>query len=237
MAKVIISWAQLQAPAGPRRAVVSWAQLLLPTPAPKAVISWAQLQFPAPGVTTGTGQGADELASFTDAADAAQIFAASAPETVTVTATQDASVVSSNPQIILAGVQEQAPIFDDMSAASVLPSGLALNYPNLPQWDGTKLVVRSGMMERIATNGQVRMRALQSKAKLDPTVVHGFLSQAQRQELIDFYNKFRTVSFTFTAQEDGVPRLCYFAGANPYQIEPIAGMPNTYNATVYLREA
>lgn len=108
-------------------------------------------------------------------------------------------------------------------------------YPSLDQWDGTKLVPRAGVIERMATNGTVRLRALQSGPKYDPTVVHGLLSATDRTTLLNFYTANRTTSFTFTATEDGVARTCVFA-ANPYQIEPVPGMSNTYKATVFLRE-
>lgn len=105
-----------------------------------------------------------------------------------------------------------------------------------PQWQGTRLVPRAGVLERIATNGAVRLRALYSAVKYDPVIVHGFMTAAQRTALLNFYAANRTATFTFTATEDGVTRTCVFA-ANPFTIEPMPDNASLFQATVNLREA
>jgi hypothetical protein len=109
------------------------------------------------------------------------------------------------------------------------------SYPSFPQWDGTRLVPRSGRIVRKASNGAVRIRELQSADKLDPTVVHGLLSSADRTTLLAFYAANRATSFTFTAAEDGSTRTCVFADP-PYQIDPLPGTSSSFKATVYLLE-
>ena len=108
-------------------------------------------------------------------------------------------------------------------------------YPALAQWDGTKLTPRTGLKERIASNGSVRMRATQSVVKMDPTVFHGFMTSTDRQTLIDFVANNLGVAFAFTGTEDGILRTCVFQ-PNAYQIEPLAGSSATFKATVYMRE-
>ena len=110
------------------------------------------------------------------------------------------------------------------------------SYPSLGQWEGTKLVPRSGRIVRKASNGAVRVRLLQSATKYDPTVVHGLLSAADRSTLLAFYAANMATSFIFTATEDGSTRTCVFADP-PFLIEPLPGTSSSYKATVYLLEA
>jgi hypothetical protein len=110
---------------------------------------------------------------------------------------------------------------------------MANAYPALPQWVGTLYNPRFGIQERIATNGAVRLRVLQSAAKYDITLYHGMLTQTQRDTLVTFYNANRLLTITVTPVEDGVLRTCVFA-AQGYKIEPLDS--GLYRATVYLRQ-
>jgi hypothetical protein len=89
-------------------------------------------------------------------------------------------------------------------------------------------------MERTASNGAGRPRALQSATKYDPVINITFMTQTQRNALVAFYTANRAATFTFTADEDGVQRTCYFAPV-PYSIEPLGG--KLYKGVVYLKEA
>lgn len=103
---------------------------------------------------------------------------------------------------------------------------------NLPQWEGTSLKPRAGILERTATNGMVRLRALQSETKYDPTVVHGMVSPAQLTAFKAFYELNRTRVFEFTAAEDGVLREVVFS-SKAFDVTPINGM---FKLTVYMME-
>lgn len=92
-----------------------------------------------------------------------------------------------------------------------------------PQCEGTKLVPRTGIIERIATNGAVRVRALQSADKLDPVVDHGTVTLTQLNAFKTFYSTNRTTPFYFTAIEDGVQRTCLFRADRPYDVTPQPG--------------
>lgn len=86
-------------------------------------------------------------------------------------------------------------------------------------WLGSKVTPRTGVVERVATNGTVRVRSLQSGVKYDYTVVHGSLSKANVDAFKTFYATNRLLSFFFTALEDNVQRTVMFA-ANPYEVTP-----------------
>lgn len=107
----------------------------------------------------------------------------------------------------------------------------ATNMPK--QAAGTRLVPRSGIIERMASNGAVRLRALQSATKYDPVIEYAAITQVQRDALLTFYTANRSLSFTFTAIEDGVTRTCVFA-PTPFTITTLGA--SFYRATVYLRE-
>jgi len=106
-------------------------------------------------------------------------------------------------------------------------------FPTLDQWVGTKYTPRFGMQERLASNGAVRLRALQSAPKFDITVVFSLVTQANHDLITAFYTANRTAPFLFTATEDGVQRIVVFA-ANAYNIEPLDS--SLYKITMYLRE-
>ena len=106
-------------------------------------------------------------------------------------------------------------------------------YPTLPQVDGTALVPRTGVMERIATNGAVRSRAYQSADKNDAQIDHGLLTSAQLATFKSFYAAHRAVEFFWTAAEDGVQRVCTFVGGSPYSVTPSGGL---FQLRVNLRE-
>jgi hypothetical protein len=114
------------------------------------------------------------------------------------------------------------------------------DYPSIAQTEGTVAQPRTFAIERYATNGAFRLRYIGSRRKCDITVVHALASGADRRALLDFYDSTRTDahridSFTFTAAEDGARYTCIFA-PTPFEIEPVAGMVDTYNITVYLHE-
>lgn len=102
------------------------------------------------------------------------------------------------------------------------------------QWLGTELQPRTGVIERVASNGKVRMRSTQSADKVDAVVVHATLTQSQIAEFKSFRNANRVGTFLFTGIEDGVQRTVAFAGQTPYKVE---GTPDgLWQLTVYLRE-
>ena len=111
-------------------------------------------------------------------------------------------------------------------------------YPSLPQCEGTKLVPRTGGIERIATNGAIRMRFLQSADKNDPVIDHGVVTLSQLATFKAFYAANRTVTFYYTAIEDGVQRTCMFKPGGPYDITPAPGPSGVIMAhlVVNLRE-
>jgi len=106
-------------------------------------------------------------------------------------------------------------------------------YPSLPQWIGTRLQQRTGIIERIASNGAVRLRALQSANKSDPVVVHGLLNATQLSTFKTFYTNNRAIPFYFTSVEDGIQRTCVFA-AQGYEVSTNEG--GFYSIVVYMRE-
>jgi len=114
-----------------------------------------------------------------------------------------------------------------------MPDYTNYNSMAMPQWVGTVLVPRTGMLQRIASNGTVRLRAMQSVIKRDPTVFHGVLTLAQRNALVDFHVHTWNASFFFTATEDSVQRTVCWA-PKPYDIKPNA--QGNYEATCYLVE-
>ena len=108
-------------------------------------------------------------------------------------------------------------------------------YPSLPQAAGTRLVPRSGVRLRYATNGAVRGRALSSAPRYDPTVVHKGLTLAQWQSLKDFYEANRAIVITFAyAAIESISLNCVFA-ERPFDVEPQLG--DFFNVTVYLVQA
>jgi len=106
-------------------------------------------------------------------------------------------------------------------------------YPAFPQWVGTKFTPRFGIQERIATNGAVRLRSLQTSPKFDITLLHGILDQDDRDTLVQFYQDNRTSTVLVNVAEDGSQRTMVFAGAG-YQIEGLDS--GLYKATVFFRE-
>jgi hypothetical protein len=102
-----------------------------------------------------------------------------------------------------------------------------------PQCEGTKLVPRTGIMERVASNGKVRLRAKQSANKYDPIINHGVVTATQLSAFKAFYLTNRTATFTFTANEDGVQRTCVFS-PEPFDVDPMPGQQ--YKLVVRMRE-
>lgn len=103
------------------------------------------------------------------------------------------------------------------------------------QWQGTELNPRTGVVERTATNGSVRMRSLQSVVKYDPVCVHGMLTKTDVDNFKAFYAANRLVPFLYTANEDGIQRTVMFAGATPFKCVPASDLVN-WSLTVYMRE-
>lgn len=119
---------------------------------------------------------------------------------------------------------------------------MTIDYTNydslgLNQWEGSELELRDGVMERIATNGKVRTRALQSDTKYDPVVEHGMLTNAQVDDFLSFYNGVgqggRTRTFLFTSTEDSVQRTVVFRPGRPYRLR--RRRDGLHTLTVYLR--
>lgn len=108
-------------------------------------------------------------------------------------------------------------------------------YPITAQSGQTRVMRRQSMIERFATNGTVRLRRLHSRVRHDIVVMHDMLSAADRATLLTFYSNNDVYPFQFTAAEDGSSYVCRFAPM-PFDIEPIAGLPDYYQAAVYLRE-
>jgi hypothetical protein len=86
----------------------------------------------------------------------------------------------------------------------------------------------------MASNGKVRLRDMQSADKYDITIHHGPCTEAQRQTLMTFYTTNRSLAVTFTADEDGVARSCYFADP-PYTVDPLGN--SLFAITVNLTQA
>lgn len=101
------------------------------------------------------------------------------------------------------------------------------------QWLGTKLTPRTGMIERVATNGAVRMRSTQAAPKYDMTLMHGFLSASQVAGLRTFYARNWLKPVLVTCVDDNVQRTMLFA-PNPFDVVP--NVDNLWAVTVYFRE-
>lgn len=112
------------------------------------------------------------------------------------------------------------------------------SYPtDLPQCEGTRLVPRSGIRVRIASNGTARARALSSAMRYDPIIVHKGLTLTQLQELLAFHESNRGVAFTLTYQPESSTLTCLFAD-KPIDYQPmLAGGGQRFNATVYMVQA
>lgn len=96
------------------------------------------------------------------------------------------------------------------------------NYPPLPQIEGnTKPAPRSGIRPRVASNGNVRLRALQSATKNDWVIDHGVLTDAQWATLLAFYNSHRTDAFILTLEKDSSTLVCVFNPDSPYDAQPM----------------
>jgi hypothetical protein len=141
------------------------------------------------------------------------------------------------------GQPQTRPAMGWMAGANAIVHGVALRtpsgyslYPRLPQWEGTRLVARTGVMARLAGNNVYRTRALQETIKRDPIIVHRMLSASERKQLLDFYTLMRTMPFYFISDEDGVQRTCAF-GADGIDLRPESvDYPGRWVATVQLRE-
>lgn len=108
------------------------------------------------------------------------------------------------------------------SATSIIlpPEEVTGEYPDLPQKEGTKMEPRTGKIPRRSSSGKTRMRNLQSKDKMDITVVHGVLTPAQYATFMAFYAARRDTTFTFVFNNDGVSRTCMFA-PTPFAAQPL----------------
>lgn len=105
------------------------------------------------------------------------------------------------------------------------------NDLNLPQWDGTRIVPRTGVMARMASNGAIRLRSKHSM-KNDIEMFHGSLTLVQKDAFLNFYNANRVHAFTVTTNEDSTTRTCVFAEKG-YNITPKEG---AYDLKVYMLE-
>lgn len=103
-----------------------------------------------------------------------------------------------------------------------MPNNYNSISPALPQCEGTRLVPRTGILRRTATNGGTRLRATQSANKHDPVVVHGRLSSTQVSALLAFYSANRAIPFYFTII-NGSQQTVVFSPDNPYDIKPVPG--------------
>lgn len=102
------------------------------------------------------------------------------------------------------------------------------------QWVGTKFTPRFGRKVRNASNGDTRVRLLQSTPKYDMQVFYGHITQAQRDVLEQFYLNNFDQPVLFTPEEDGIQRT-YLFGETPYEMSYNAN--GGYSATVFLIEA
>lgn len=102
---------------------------------------------------------------------------------------------------------------------------------NLPQWEGSKLTPRTGVMPRMASNGAVRLRRMHQK-KVDIQLFHGGLTLAEKDALVTFYDVNAVIPFTVTTAEDSITRTCVFAPKG-YEITPKNG---AYDVMVYMLE-
>lgn len=100
--------------------------------------------------------------------------------------------------------------------------GLPDSYPAIPQREGTKFTLRTGILMRRASNGATRLRALQSMVKRDILIDHGACTEAEYLQLMAFYAQYQLQSFSFTAWEDDVTRTCVFAPV-PFDVDPQNG--------------
>lgn len=108
-------------------------------------------------------------------------------------------------------------------------------YPSLPQAQGTKLVERTGMLLRTATNGKSRPRALTSGPLYDPVLIHPLITQAELDTLKAFRLANRGSEFDVLYQPENQTIACYFSdkplGVDPV---PIGGGVALFNVTVTL---
>lgn len=108
-------------------------------------------------------------------------------------------------------------------------------YPSLPQCDGTKLVPRSGVHVRIASNGTARARALSTAMRFDPIVTHKGIALADLQNLLAFEEANRGIAFTLNYVPEGASLTCLFADkAFDYAPVMIAGGQVAFNVTAYM---
>lgn len=117
---------------------------------------------------------------------------------------------------------------------------MAVDYTNynslaIQESEGTQFLLRTGVMDRVATNGGSRSRGLQSGTKYDLQIFYKKLTQAQRDAIVDFYTHNRLSTFHATPSEDGVQRTYSFVGVKPHDIKPGTN-GRVFTGSVYFRE-
>ncbi len=113
------------------------------------------------------------------------------------------------------------------------------NYPSYPQAEGTKLVVRSGIRLRMASNGLVRARALQSVSFHDVVIVHKNLMLADVDIIKTFHENNRGVDVAVTLVPYGGLALTCVFDTPPYQEEPqlLSAGQALFTMTVNLKQS
>lgn len=112
-------------------------------------------------------------------------------------------------------------------------------YPSLPQAEGTKLVPRSGIMVRTATNGASRARALSSAQRYDAQLFHRLLSLADLQSIQTFHEANRGAAFDVYYTPEARTISCFFAAEKPYDAQPVQASAGVilFDVTVNLVQA
>lgn len=260
MAGTIVSWVKIALPEAEHRLRVSWAQITAPeaTGTAHAYVSWASVHLPSARLHPTNGALTGRTATLSGSAAPLRTWTDSVSESfgITDSPTEQTSGPFAHPTSgaltgRTASLQGSADRLQHLvehplvgvlvgrtgvvhGVASRLRPGMS-SYPALPRWQGTKLVVRTGIYERLATTGAYQTRKVQGAAKYDPMIVHEMLNVTQRRTLLDFYAAMSALSFEYV-DEAAQARTCVFAGVDPVQIEPVADYPGYFRAMVNLRE-